>query len=424
MLADGKTSVTVNGEVRIHIRINCITTNVSALISKSLSASCILGQDWIRKYSLDICQSNRQVVVHTTKSSTALPMDPNLHKHRFDIRLANSIAIRPHHERIARLTSPISSSPAVVFHPNRNIQYRNLIAVPHALLSITDYTSYITIANPTNKICRIPVNTPIGFFKIQSDDIHCFNINATTKSQWTSYESKPDSPIDNSTSIDLIFNQLLDHIQNFDEKATIRTLLMQYQNIFDTTRPSIAKITAPPMINTGSHLPVHSRVYRTDPIKQQHISRTIDEMLKHGLIEKSYASWSSPVLLIRKKDGEYRFVIDYRPLNRLTERDSYPLPRIEETLNRLSGNQYFTKFDMKTGYHQIPIHSSDKDKTTFVTSHGMFRFNVMPQGLTNAPSSFQRIMYDLLVSKRWDFCLVYIDDVLIFPRHLTNMSII
>jgi hypothetical protein len=94
---------------------------------------------------------------------------------------------------------------------------------------------------------------------------------------------------------------------------------MQYQNIFYNRIPSIAKMTAPPMINTGSHLPDHSRVYRTDPIKQQHISRTIDDMLKHGLIEKSYASWFSPVLLIRKKDGNYRFVIDYRPLNRLTE---------------------------------------------------------------------------------------------------------
>ena len=118
----------------------------------------------------------------------------------------------------------------------------------------------------------------------------------------------------------------------------------------------------------------------------------------------------------KKKDGTYRFVVDYRQLNNITERDCYPLPRIEETLNRLNGNNYFTKLDLKTGYHQIPIHSSDKDKTTFVTYNGIFRFNVMPQGLKNSPSSFQRIMYELFVNTRWDYCLVYIDDILIFSR--------
>ncbi|CAF4199625.1 unnamed protein product [Rotaria magnacalcarata] len=170
------------------------------------------------------------------------------------------------------------------------------------------------------------------------------------------------------------------------------------------------------MIKTGLNLPVHSRVYRTDPIKQQHISTTIDDMLKSGQIQKTYSSWSSPVILVRKKEGTYRFVIAYRQLNNITERDSYPLPPIEETLNRLNGNTYFSKLDLKTGYHQIPIHSSDKEKTTFVTYNGIFHFNVMPQGLKNAPSSFRRIMYELLVNTRWDFCLVYIDDVIVFSQ--------
>ncbi|CAF3133880.1 unnamed protein product [Rotaria socialis] len=90
-------------------------------------------------------------------------------------------------------------------------------------------------------------------------------------------------------------------------------------------------------------------------------------MLKSGQIQKSYSSWPSPVILVRKKDGTYRFVIDYRQLNSIAKRDSYPLPRIEEILNRLNDKIYFSKLDLKTGYHQIPIHSSDKVKTTLVT---------------------------------------------------------
>ncbi|CAF4361483.1 unnamed protein product [Rotaria sp. Silwood2] len=299
-------------------------------------------------------------------------MDDNVDKHNFDLRLVNTIVLKPQHKTIARLKSPISSSSNVIFHPNRNIQYQKLLAIPDTLLSIRNYETYITIANPTNKIY-----------------IRCYSINSCLNNyQWSSNEQQPE--VDKHDSIEAIFDQLLGHIQDQNEKSIIHQLLIKYRKIFDTSIHSIAKISAPPMIKTGLNLPIHSRVYRTDPIKQQHISTIIDAMLKSGQIQKSDSSWSSPVILVKKKDGTYRFVIDYRQRNNITERDSYPLPRIEETLNRLNGNTYFSKLDLKTGYHQIPIHSSDKQKTTFVTYNGIFHFNVMPQGLKNAPCSFQR----------------------------------
>ncbi len=414
-LADGNTTVDIDGEVEIYIRIGHIGTRITALISKSLSTFCILGQDWIRKYSVDIFQSSKLIVIHTARTSATISMDHDIDKHSFDLKLANTIILKPQHETIVRLKSPISCSPNVVFHPNRNIQHQKLIAIPNALLSIRDYATYITITNPTNKICRIPIHTNIGSFNVQSSDIRCYTINSCLNNDHrSSNEQQPE--VQKHDPLETVFDQLLDHIQNPNEKFEIHQLLIKYKKIFDTSTPSIAKVSAPPMINTGLNLPVHARVYRTDPIKQQHISTIITDMLKSEQIDKSYASWSSPVILIKKKDGSYRFVIDYRQLNNITERDSYPLPRIEETLNRLNGNNYFSKLDLKTGYHQIPIHPSDKQKTTFVTYNGIFHFNVMPQGLKNAPSSFQRIMYELLVNTRWDFCLVYIDDVIIFSK--------
>ena len=414
-LADGNTTVDIDREVEIYIRIGHIKTRITALISKSLSTLCILGQDWIKKYSVDICQSSKLIVIYTTRSSATISMDNNIDKHTFNLKLANTIVLTPQHEMIVRLKSPISSSSNVVFHPNRSVQYQKLIAIPNALLSIRDYETYVTIANPTNKICRIPIHTNIGSFTVQSSDIRCYTIDSCLNNNRRS-SNEQQSEVKKHDSIEMVFDQLLDHIQNQNERFEIRQLLIKYRKIFDTSTPSIAKVSAPPMINTGLNLPIHSRVYRTDPIKQQHISTIINDMLSSGQIQKSYSSWSSPVLLVKKKDGSYRFVIDYRQLNNITERDSYPLPRIDETLNRLNGNNYFSKLDLKTGYHQIPIHSSDKEKTTFVTYNGIFHFNVMPQGLKNAPSSFQRIMYELLVNTRWDFCLVYIDDVIIFSR--------
>ncbi|CAF2143978.1 unnamed protein product [Rotaria magnacalcarata] len=395
-LADGNTTVDIVGEVEIYIKIGHIETRITALISKSLSTLCILGQDWIRKYAVDICQSTELIVIHTSRSSATIRMDNNMDKHNFDLKLINTIILQPQHETIVRLKSPISSSTNVVFHPNRNLQYTKLIAIPNALLSIKNYETYVTIANPTNKICRIPIHTNIGHFTIQPSDIRCYSINSCLDTDHSSFNEQQQLEINKHDTTEMIFDQLLDHIQNKNEKLEIYQLLIKYKKIFDTSTPSIAKISVPPMINTASNLPIHSRVYRTDPIKQQHISTIINDMLKSGQIQKSYSSWSSPVILVKKKDGTYRFVIDYRQLNNITERDSYPLPRIEETLNRLNGNNFFSKLDLKTGYHQIPIHSSDKEKTTFVTYNGIFQFNVMPQGLKNAPSSFQRLMYELL----------------------------
>jgi hypothetical protein len=132
--------------------------------------------------------------------------------------------------------------------------------------------------------------------------------------------------------------------------------------------------------------------------------------------------------LIKKKDGGYRFAIDYRPLNNITERVSYPLPHIEETLNRLNGNNFPTKLHLKAGYHQMPIHPLDKEKTTFLTSNGTVHFNFMHQGLKNSPANFQRIMYDLVIHNRWDYCFVYINDILIFTRtfdeHMNHLNTI
>ncbi|CAF4574062.1 unnamed protein product [Rotaria sp. Silwood1] len=412
-LADGNTNVNITGIAHLNLRIGQITTPISAFISKSLSHLCILGQDWLNKYSVDICQSTQQVIIHTAKSSVKIPMDHRINQHHFPLKSTIAIIIPPQHERIIELQSPISSSPQVIFRPNRVLQSHNLVAIPNALLSIDKYRTYTTVVNPTNRICRIPINTTIGTFTIPPPNLECHSIILSpTIDQSTPSSSDLNVP----TSMNNIFNELLAHLSDPDQKLILYQLLKQYQCLFDTSVPSIAKLTAPPMINTGSHPPVHSHVYRTDPIKQKHLTNTINEMFKHGQIEKSYASWSSPVILVKKKDGSYRFVVDYRSLNNITERDCYPLPRIDDTLNRLNGNNYFTKLDLKSGYHQIRIHPDDKDKTTFVTSHGAFRFNVMPQGLTNSPSNFQRLMYDLLVSSRWDYTLVYLDDVVIFSR--------
>ena len=151
-------------------------------------------------------------------------------------------------------------------------------------------------------------------------------------------------------------------------------------------------------------------------------------MLATGVIEASESPWSSPVVLVTKKEGLVRFCIDYRKLNDITIKDSYPLPRIDDCLDSLRGSQWFSTLDLASGYWQMEMHPDDKEKTAFACQSGLFQFNVMPFGLTNAPSSFEQLMDKVLSGLQFEICMVYLDDIIIkssdFSSHLTHLRIV
>ena len=115
-------------------------------------------------------------------------------------------------------------------------------------------------------------------------------------------------------------------------------------------------------------------------------------MLESGVVERSTSPWASPIVLMKKKDGTVRFCVDYRKVNNITRKDAYPLPRIDTTLDTLSGSQWFSTLDLLSGYWQVEVEEADRDKTAFCVTEGLFQFRVMPFGLSNAPATFQRLM--------------------------------
>ena len=179
-------------------------------------------------------------------------------------------------------------------------------------------------------------------------------------------------------------------------------------------------------INTGDHQPIRQLARRISPCKREEVHQLLQDMLARKVIQPSTSPWASSVVLVKKKDGSTRLCIDYRKINAITHKDAYPLPRIDDTLDTLSGAQWFSTVDLLSGYWQVEVAEEDKLKTAFATREGLYEFNVMPFGLCNAPATFQRLMDLVLAGVQWMQCLVYLDDVIIigrdFEEHLYNLS--
>ena len=206
----------------------------------------------------------------------------------------------------------------------------------------------------------------------------------------------------------------------------IRQLLVNNIDVFAVNPKSPGCVTSVEhIIDTGDAAPVKRKPYRYSPAQMKFLDEEIDALLKNNIIVPSMAAWASPLVLVGKKDGSTRTCVDFRHINVLTKKDSYPMPRADDMLSGFGKAQYFSTLDAASGYWQIYVAAKDQDKTTFVCHRGLYKFVVMPFGLCNAPATFQRLM-DVTFAGMHDRCVkVYIDDILVYSdtiaQHLIDL---
>src|SRR4051812_17431761 len=162
--------------------------------------------------------------------------------------------------------------------------------------------------------------------------------------------------------------------------------------------------------------PIYKKYYRMPSTELVELKKQLDELLQKGYIRPSTSPWGSPVLFVKKKDGTLRMCVDYRPLNEVTIKNKYPLPRIDDLFDQLKGARVFSKIDLRSGYYQLKIRREDIPKTAFTTRYGLYEFTVMSFGLTNSPAYFMSMMNKVFMDFLYKFVVVFIDDILVYSK--------
>ena len=207
-------------------------------------------------------------------------------------------------------------------------------------------------------------------------------------------------------------------------KERITTKLNSISEVFAVDDLSYGHTTAVKHhIRLSDETPFKERPRPIHPNDREAVKQHLKELLDAGIIEESESPFASPIVLVRKKSGSIRLCIDYRKLNARTIRDAYALPNIEETFAALSGAKWFSVMDLKSGYYQVGMAEEDKPKTAFVCPLGFFEFNRMPQGVTNAPSTFQRLMEKCVGDLHLNEVLVFLDDLIVFSDTLEEHEV-
>lgn len=208
------------------------------------------------------------------------------------------------------------------------------------------------------------------------------------------------------------------------DKEKLASLLSDFSHLFEGKlgRTSLVEHT----IDTGMAKPVCLPPYRASPAKRKIIEDQVDKMLGDGIIEPASGPWASPIVIVEKPGAEPRFCIDFRKINKATVKDSYPLPRVDDSLDFLARGRYISTLDLARGYWQVAVAADSKPKTAFVSHKGLYQFKVMPFGLSNAPATFQRLMNTVLAGLTHNCCMVYLDDIVVasptFDQHLSDLG--
>lgn len=335
-----------------------------------------------------------------------------------DSNVSQPQKFKPYHIIIPGRTQQVIKIPTI---QNKGVGILNYIKtsnteIPRSLVKIQNNFAITTILNLSEREIKLTITKPFNVELIDETEVHFFK------------ESMPAENTEYSQDYDNLLKQNQKNLRlshcNTEEYQAIRNLCFEYRDIFhheDVPLSFTNQIKHDIKLKNDS--PIFTKSYRYPHIHKAEVDSQVQKMLNSNIIQNSNSPWSSPIWIVPKKldasnKKKWRVVIDYRKLNEQTIDDKFPLPNITDILDKLGKCNYFSTLDLANGFHQIEMNPNDIAKTAFSTDTGHYEFKRMPFGLKNAPSTFQRVMNNILRGLQNEICAVYLDDIIIFSTSL------
>ncbi|UYV64716.1 hypothetical protein LAZ67_3001742, partial [Cordylochernes scorpioides] len=392
---DGK-KLDMVGSIFLNIKIDDETLSHNFVILKTHLRTLILGRDFLKKMNAKIDCKQETIKYDLTNNHDEINFE------MLKIKSAKDSIVPECSMKLIKALVETEDGEYIIEESSKMFQ-TNGLRLARSLINVINRETHIWITNPYPRPLKIMKNQTLAFGSSPA------KINVSRERE-VEENKEPRFQINENLSS--------------NEQKKLKQVLERYSDLFSSRlgRTNLAKHR----IDTEDAKPIKHKPYRVSAKERDIIKEQIDEMLTEGIIRPSSSPWSFPVILVKKRDGKYRFCVDYRKLNNVTVKDVYPIPRIDEVMDTLQGSTHFSAIDLRSGYWQVEVEERDKEKTAFTTAHGLYEFNVMPFGLCNAPATFERNMENMLGNLRWQICLCYLDDVIIyspdFPTHLKRLE--
>lgn len=443
-VADGH-SIDVLGKAELCVKINGLSMPCECLILPHIGYSLILGLDFLEANKAQVDFANRMVTFFDNLTAVNLSTSQQC-------RLTNSVCtlrttiLPPLSETIVPILLPPKHSSALSLCEPLPITRSQKFICARSAIDSSQTTGVCKILNPTNQVIWLPRHKALATLEpiyphtlavlTDAGPQNTTNMHSTTAPSTTAHIRSPDVSLRNScsavpqpTSLDELGLSYKSDNLSADENVRLQELLEANVHIFSRSLSDLqATNYIQHSIHTDSPTPIRQRSYRHSPSAKKEISSQIDQMIDAKIIEPSCSMWTSPVVLVRKKNGQVRFCVDYRKLNSVTKPISFPLPQLTDIFDAMSDAKpkYFSLLDLRSGYHQIPLDPLTKEKSSFVVHSGQYQYLRMPFGLMNSPATFQCLMARVFQNMHFQSVLCYLDDILIysqtFDKHLEHLQ--
>ena len=417
LVSAGGTPLTVHGCVSVELKLGTERFVTEVVVASPLTSEAILGLDFLVEHQASIDLTTKTLHLRERGCNIQLRDHAILHETTTDLPVRAAMTVEVPPRSTLQITGDIVEAVEGTWLLEEATNKHLPFAVARALIEPTSTTVPLCILNPSED--PVTVYTGMLVATLQSVEMPTLGVESVGGGDPT------EVPVEKQEILwDLVENSGAD--LSSGEKELFYHLLLSYADVLACSAADLGRTNRlQHHIHTGDATPIRQPVRRVSPHRREEVRQLLNQMLEKDVIEPSASPWASPIVLVQKKDGSTRFCVDYRKVNDVTRKDAYPLPRIDTTLDTLHGSKWFSTLDLVSGYWQVEVAKSDRPKTAFCTTEGLFQFRVMPFGLCNAPATFQRLMDLVLVGLQWSECLVYLDDVIVLGRtvdeHLCNL---